>query len=428
MRVTVVDAPRRDLPTDRIAFWATAAVVLVAALFRQAGVPKWSTLWAEDGQVFLACAYREGIGCLFTPYQGYLHAAPRIGAAIAALPSPVDASVVVTLVAAIVAALAAGLAARAIAAVTGSWLAATIGAAGLGLVWEAGREVLGNMANLHWVLFAATLIVLVCSWVGGRIGRADLVLVAVTGLTSALSPVLAIVAIPAALRRAPLARIALLLAGVTAATQIVAELVSERIASGAAPVAPLQVARRFAKDVLRDGSFGPDLHLVGWLVPAALGALVVLIALRHRADLRLLLRELLPIVALPAIGAGVYIASAELNRTLNDRYAYLPAALAIAALAIAAPRAAAAVGTSWNSGRRALVPRFLAPVVTILLVAGFASSFVLTARASNGPDVPAEIRTAGSACTAGVDVVAIDISPKPASDHWTVPIPCDRLR
>jgi hypothetical protein len=134
-----------------------------------------------------------------------------------------------------------------------------------------------------------------------------------------------------------------------------------------------------------------------------------------------------PIIALPAVGAAVYLVSAVLNRTLNDRYAYLPIALLIAALGIAAARAAEGLETR-NAGRRVLAMHAVVPAVALLLVVGFAASFVLTARASTGPDVRAEIGSLGAACAPGLDVVSIDISPKPASDHWTLPIPCDRLR
>ena len=69
-----------------IAIVAAALLVFVATLARQTGVPKTSTIWAEDGSVFLQCAYdRSFLDCLVTPYQGYLQLLPRLGGAIASL-------------------------------------------------------------------------------------------------------------------------------------------------------------------------------------------------------------------------------------------------------------------------------------------------------------------------------------------------------
>ncbi len=54
------------------------AVVLltVLQLLRQAGVPSWQTVWAEDGPVFLQGA--PHLGSLFTSYAGYEQLAPRL--------------------------------------------------------------------------------------------------------------------------------------------------------------------------------------------------------------------------------------------------------------------------------------------------------------------------------------------------------------
>ena len=65
----------------------TQTVAIVAGtlllLVRQSGVPSWRTLWAEDG-MFLESAIKSGWQALAVPYAGYVHAAPRLLATIAA--------------------------------------------------------------------------------------------------------------------------------------------------------------------------------------------------------------------------------------------------------------------------------------------------------------------------------------------------------
>src|SRR5688572_18619649 len=78
--------PRAGVTDARttVAIVAGAVIVFAAALFRQVGVPKIATVWAEDGAVFLQCAYDDGpLGCVARPYQGYFHLVPRAIAAVA---------------------------------------------------------------------------------------------------------------------------------------------------------------------------------------------------------------------------------------------------------------------------------------------------------------------------------------------------------
>jgi hypothetical protein len=411
------------------AILSAALLVLLAALLRQTGVPKVDTIWAEDGAVFLDCAYgRSAIDCLTTPYQGYLHLLPRLGAAVAASAPPAQASLVVALVAALTAAGAAALTARAIGSATGSWLAAVIGGAGLGLVWQAGREVLGNLANLHWVLLTAATVVLVCAWIGPRLDRSDAVLVAIAGLSSALAPILVVVAIGGLVLRRPGAGLALAVAVTAALAQIATELGTARQASGAVPLGLADVAAALGDHVVGTGYFGTLRTPPGWTVPAGIVLVTVLIVAASRGRWRSVLPGIAVVATLVALGVGILAASVVLNRAANPRYGYVPAAISIAALAVGSGLAARSLATSEAVG--AVGPRLarlVVPAIALLLAVGFVRSFRLEARASSGPDVAQELRAAAVACVAGVDGVTVPISPRPASSDWTLSVPCARL-
>jgi len=65
---------------------AVVVVVLtVLQLLRQAGIPSWQTIWAEDGAVFLQGA--ENLRSTFTSYAGYEHLVPRL-IALGSVPVP----------------------------------------------------------------------------------------------------------------------------------------------------------------------------------------------------------------------------------------------------------------------------------------------------------------------------------------------------
>jgi hypothetical protein len=61
-------------------------------LARQAGVPAWRTLWAEDRTVFLPQALSAPVRSLFTPFAGYLELYPRLIADVVARFSLADAA------------------------------------------------------------------------------------------------------------------------------------------------------------------------------------------------------------------------------------------------------------------------------------------------------------------------------------------------
>jgi len=423
-----VDDPALARRATALAIALAALLVLLATLARQTGVPKIDTIWADDGTVFLDCAYRRSfIECLATPYQGYLHLVPRVGAALAAAAPPAQASVVLVLLAALIGAAAAGLAARAIASATGSPLAAVIGGSGLGLVWQAGREVLGNLANLHWVLLAAALVVLACAWVGHRLDGIDAALVAVTGLSSGLAPLLVVVVIPAVILARPGARLSLSVAGATTLIQVAAELGATRQASGTTPLGLADAVGALGDHVLGTGFFGTLRTPPGWIVPVGILVTILIVGAASRARRRDAIPGIAVVVTLVAVGIGIFGASVILNRLVNPRYAYAPAATGIAALAVGSGLAARVLATANPVDALQLwLARLLVPAVALVLAFGFIRSFRLETRASDGPNVPNEIEAAAGACNASTSWITIPISPRPATSNWNLSVPCGR--
>jgi hypothetical protein len=411
-------------PPALLAAIGAAIVVLGAALLRQAGVPKIDTLWAEDGAVFLRCAYLpDSVGCFGQAYQGYLHVVPRLIAALAAAVPPSAVAATTGLLAALAAAAGAAVAAWSITDATGSRLAGLLGGAALGLVWQAGREVLGNAANVHWVLLAATTVSIVCVWLGGRITRATIVLAVATCLSSAVSPFVPVAAAVALPLRRPRAGTLLIASGIAAVIQVAVELTSSRDLPAGEPIALGELAGFVRREVIRTGFFGDVPLAVGLAVPLLLVAAVIGVAI-VAADRRVALAVLLGTGAIVGVGLGICVASIVVNRALNPRYAYLPAALVVAALAVAAGFLARELGRSTPRAQR-LAPLVMAGLVVFLGV-GFAVSFRLEARASTGPNVPEQITDAAIRCTAG-GFATILISPRPASNEWILTVPCSRL-
>jgi hypothetical protein len=141
---------------------ATALLAGTAVgLARQPGSGALQTIWAEDGQVFLAQAVALPVDRAFsTLYAGYLHAVPRVLAELAAaLPLPVADAVLSGGAALIVAALAL-LIYRASAGHIRSTVIRAALAGAVVLVPVGQAEVTNNAANLHWFLMFAAFWVL----------------------------------------------------------------------------------------------------------------------------------------------------------------------------------------------------------------------------------------------------------------------------
>jgi hypothetical protein len=425
-----------------------AAVVIVAAFARQQHIPKHRTIWAEDGVQFIGCAYSgaSSLRCLTKPYGGFLLVVPRLGAMVAASAvSPRDLPIALTAVAAAVAALCAFVVARAISQVTGSAISGLVGGAALALVYQAGREVIGNLTNLHWVLLTTGIVLVVTVWLHHRPSALDIFVVVLGALSSALAPMLPVLAAVGWALRRPRARLMFWLTAAAAALQVAVSVAFPRIRPPpGTPAVPFSyVLGSYAMGVLSRGPFGgldvpPD-----WTVTA--GTLTVLMLLiiagvlawvRGIGAAPPLSAESAPppssLLAVSAVatflvtGAVVFGASVFVGHWYNPRYSYVPSALMIEALMMGAAllQRLPPSGACGSGPRLRSLSRLIVPVVAIVMAAGFARSFALRARASDGPDYTAGYEREHGKCATGASAITIPISPPP---RWTFTIPCNRV-
>jgi peptidoglycan/LPS O-acetylase OafA/YrhL len=132
-----------------------------------------------------------------------------------------------------------------------------------------------------------------------------------------------------------------------------------------------------------------------------------------------------------ALGSATFFVPIYLQHAYDPRYAYMASALVVCPLVFGAAllgrgaRSQPATGRgidrlTWWAARLAL------PVAAFVLAVGFARSFWIETRSSNGPDVPAEYVVAAPSCAAGATSIRLAISPINA-DAWAIEIPCDRV-
>ena len=147
--------------TTRGALLAVLALVAGTAIEvgRQAETPAWRTIWAEDGEIFLADAENDGfLPTLFDPYAGYMLLVPRVAsAAVALFPLEEAAWLIALLASAIVAAVALFVY------FASAWAfrrqaPRIMLAAAVVLVPTAAAESTANLSNVHWFLLFA------CFW------------------------------------------------------------------------------------------------------------------------------------------------------------------------------------------------------------------------------------------------------------------------
>ena len=434
--VTLDRAFARFLPV--IAFLVASAAVL----FRQSGVPKALTIWAEDGLIFAGCAYaRPLVDCLFEPYAGWLLVIPRVGAAVATLLPPADLSVGLALFAALIAGLTAAVVASAVRDASGSWPAGLAAGASLALVYQAGIEIGGNLTNLHWILVAGSIVLLVAWWVGSRPGPGSLALLVVTGLSSPFTPILVVLVLIGALVRRPGWRPPLAITSVTALVQMAVVLTTPRVPPGRASFDLGVVILHFVRDVLVLGAFGPMRLPLSWLVPigvvgvVAVAAILAIDARGAPADTEpraFAWRSLVVIAALVGTGIALFAAMLFLQQKYNARYAYVPSALLCVGLVFGSALVGSAGRAAQAGGDRARTilggaARLILPAAVLLLAIGFARTFRLEAKASDGPDYTAAYRSLASACEGGA-TTSIRVPISPAGGYpWTVEIPCSRV-
>lgn len=386
---------RRGLALPTVGVLVGAVAVLAARVALDPGIL--DHVWAEDGAVFLRDAETEGWASLLRTYGGYAHVLPRTLAVLGtALPLADYARYVVVITLAVTALLAA----------YATWASRTVlGDSRLAVVAGAvvvaspllGGEVLGNLANLQWVVLPAAAWALAAP----RGGWPHVVVALAAALCSPLAVLLAPVALVAHGRRVVRATPVLAL-GVGLVVQA-ALVVLGRTSALTGPDRPVAVPPGLPRSVLSAASGsaveGPVAQAVG--VAVVVTVLVVGLWQRHETAARLGL----------AFGVSAVLlwgTTAVLSAQLPSRYGLAGAVLSAGALLLVA------------STLRPL-PRLVLP---LLLVWGLTTVTTGTAERAAGPDWTTQLEQARAACTAG----AVDVQLALAPQGWgTATLPCPAL-
>lgn len=405
-----------------------AAVVVgtVGSLARQPGVGALDTVWAEDGQVFLADAVNEPLpAALTSSYAGYFHTGPRLLAEIAALtPASWDAALLAVAAATVTAALAV-LVYVASAAHLPSRVARVVAAAIVVVPPLAQDDVPNSVANLHWPALYALFWVLLWTparW-PGRVAAAATVAVVAT------SDILVVALLPLAIARIAVRRDrygAVLAAVLTSGVALQLLALFTGASSRETDLDPVRAGVGYLLRAVPGTLIGPrwlggDHTSARWLVLAAVAWLIVvaavLVALRHRAR---------PQWTLAAVAAAhsvvLYVLPVLLSGVATERYALAPAMLLVVALLALLPPGSAGAG-GGQGFRRPWVAGAL--LVTLLAVVCAANLRLPNARAE-GPSWGGELDRARVAC-AETDVARTTLRLPPRNAEWHADLPCAYL-
>jgi hypothetical protein len=415
--------PRRVVP--RRVGLAVAAVAAGAgvSLARQPGAGALDTVWAEDGQVFLADAVTRSLPeALATSYAGYFHTGPRLLAAIAAAAPPQWAAAALATGAALATAALALLVHTASAAHL-RWQPARLAAAAVVVVVPlAQQDVPNSIANLHWPALYALFWVLL--WTPAtRPGR---IVAAVATALVVTSDILVVALLPLAAVRLWRRR----------------DRHSAVLAAGFATGVGLQLAGLLTGASTRETSLDPARAGVGYLLRAVPGALVgsrwlgpgpssarwfllaalawLLVAAVVLVAVRRLTSPAWGLAAVAGVhSAALYALPVFLSGVATERYAVAPAMLLVVGLlALVSP------GRAGPRGRGTAGPGLA--LVALLAVVCAANLRVDNARAG-GPSWQAELTAARTACTAGEGTTRARLRLSPMEPPWFATLPCHYL-
>jgi hypothetical protein len=153
----ISDAPAQVArPSSFVTGLVLVLGLTVLQLLRQPGEPSWSSVWQEDGSVFLTDAIENPVAAIFEPYAGYLHVVPRLIAQVVAVFPLEWAAALLSVSSSVIVALLALYVYRTSASMLSSeWTRLTIALLFV-LVPASAYETNANITNLHWYLdFAA---------------------------------------------------------------------------------------------------------------------------------------------------------------------------------------------------------------------------------------------------------------------------------
>lgn len=329
-----------------------AAIVVLAGLaaFLRIPLSQLDALWAEDGAVFLQEAFeRPDIATVVAPYNGYLHLLPRTAALIATWVPLESAALALRVIAAVVVAGAAwAMWVLAEGHLRSPWLRAglTVAAA---VAPAAAFEAIGNVANSHFWLLAASVWALVARRPKAGQQVLPCVVVALAALSTPLSAVLLPLSIGRLVGRVPWRHRAVALVHVAAvALQVAFILSTSRTAD--APGSTGDVAFGYALRVVTTSFLGLDWtgalvtehsRWPAWTLAAAVALVLCVVAIVRRSVMLVVLLglslTLFVVTSVFAIG-NQYPPTGELSTVLfvSARYAVVPSLLLVAAWLVAA--------------------------------------------------------------------------------------------
>lgn len=411
---------------------ALAWVVALAglSLSRQGGTPAWTTLWAEDGSVFLERVWADppGLLAVVEPYAGYLHIAPRLLAIPAGLLAPESAAGYVAVTAAVVF----GLVTLAILRLTGG----VLGHLAPRLVIAASPVLLPAMAwsNLNNITYLLWLFLFAGFWavVAPSRSGADTTIRVVLVVVGALSHPLLVVYVPLAVfcavrRRGRGDRL-------TAGALIVALLVQASVVATADQVVGRATTvgeligvgfqRVIGSVVVGEAGLEFVWERWGWVAIVVVSIALVIVLAALLAGSEMFHRKL----ALVALAYAVIIVGVALvNRgttalaPIDGGYARLGMRYFVVSILLVW----SAVAILLDDVRPTLRWRVTATAVTLVLVATVVSSWQLPNRRSGPPIWATESAAAAEQCRdAPLAIVAVEQSPP----SWVVEIPCHSFR
>lgn len=414
-----IRAARADDPLTRGrgAWWPGAGrgEVLVAALlwlvgatalqlFRQPGEPSWSSIWQEDGGVFLTDALADPLGSILEPYNAYLHVVPRIlSALIAPFPLEWAPALLSGSAALVVAAVAVYVFWASASVLQGVWSRALL--ASLVVVIPAtGYETNANIANLHWYLIFAAFWVLVAR----PTGRGATIVGAVVVTGAVLSDPLAALLAPIALWQVLTARdrsgwIIPALFAATLAVQLLLGVVEDPVAPNAPShvedlpgIYALRVAGSLlVGDLFLDDFWKPYGYAFAYAALAVVAAICVAGLVRLRGTARLLLAVSVGLstlyLAVPLMLRGTerFLDRAEFNLN-GSRYVLLPILFMALALIVVVDR----FGPRLSAGARRNLQFGISLYVAVLVLTNFSIFAVRTA----GPNWEKGLAAARETC------------------------------
>jgi hypothetical protein len=404
------------------------AVAAVVALMRL-GAQGMKTVWAEDGQVFYALAKHASLAHIFfQTYRGYMHAAPRLVAAVAALFPVKWAASSIAIIDAIALGLLVAVVYRASAAhIRNPWL--RVIPALLIAACPVGQETLGSIADLQWFLFPTAVVVLL--WNPRR--PLPITVGAVTVLLATMSSPFGVLLVPIAVLRAvvflrnrgtviPLAA----LAGFSIQTFIMAT-TSGRKSYDTVLVGTL--IHLFVHGVAGQGFFGTRYHvawsILGAVVVLLVGVLWVLVALMGSWR-QLAVASVSLIYSLGYFAALVVLSGMTIGKPGGARYfigSLLLMAFAVVVLLDGALRRQSQF--RWSAYCR---PVALAACAVLLVSLSYstATSWRAPDPARSTPTWSSALNTARRHCSDGAARVAVPITPV-SIHHWKVVLSCSQV-